>query len=106
MLLFIDTDYLTTLFNKTNKNTLSNTLLTTRDNQLRSHFSMGYSTDNILPVESTSLGQSNLVSVEYPCILITQLNICNIVTLFCWYYFVFTLVYILCLTVKCALCFL
>ena len=29
---------------------------------------MVYSTDNILPVESTPSGQSNLVSVEYPCI--------------------------------------
>ena len=52
--------------NKTNKNMLSNTLLTTRSNQLRSHFNMGYSTDNILPVESTLSGQSNLVSVNIP----------------------------------------
>ena len=29
---------------------------------------MGYSTDKMLPVESTSSGQSNLVSVEYTCI--------------------------------------
>ena len=52
--------------NKTNKNMLSNTLLTTTSNQLRSHFNMGYSTDNILPVESTLSGQSNLVSVDIP----------------------------------------
>ena len=53
---------------RTNKNTLSNTLLTTTSKQLRPHFNMGYSTDNILPVESTPSGQSNLFSVEYPCI--------------------------------------
>ena len=29
---------------------------------------MGYSTDKMLPVESTPSGQSNLVSVEYTCI--------------------------------------
>ena len=65
MLLFIDNDLRTV--NKTNKNTLSNNLLTT-SNQLRSHFNMVYLTDNKLPVESTPSGQSNLVSVEYPCI--------------------------------------
>ena len=35
---------------------------------------MVYSTDNILPVESTPSGQSNLVSVEYPCILIELMS--------------------------------
>ena len=50
---------------------LSNTLLTI-SNQLRSHFNMGYSTDKMLPVESTPGGQSNLVSVEYTCIRILQ----------------------------------
>ena len=42
--------------------------LLTISNQLRSHFNMGYSTDKMLPVESTPSGQSNLVSVEYTCI--------------------------------------
>ena len=35
---------------------------------------MVYSTDNILPVESNPSGQSNSVSVEYPCILIELMS--------------------------------
>ena len=73
MLLFIDNDFWTVI--KTNKYTLSNTLLTTISNQLRSHFNMVYSTDNILPVESTPTGQLNLVYVEYPCIPFTVYNL-------------------------------
>ena len=36
---------------------------------------MGYSTDKMLPVESTLSGQSNLVSVEYTCIHSNKLEI-------------------------------
>ena len=45
---------------------------------LRSHFNMDYSTDKMLPVESTPPGQSNLVSVEYTCIPYRQGKLTNL----------------------------
>ena len=54
MLLFIATDYYQ-IVNKTNTKTCYQTLLTI-SNQLRSHFNMVYSTDKMLPVESTPSG--------------------------------------------------
>ena len=56
-------------------------MVKTNSNQLRSHFNMGYSTDKMLPVESTPLGQSNLVSVEYTCIRYTKVRIIEVVGL-------------------------
>ena len=39
---------------------------------LTNHFNKRYSTDKILPVESTPSGQMNLVSVAYTCIQINK----------------------------------